>query len=92
MRVLLILSAFVLTLAGCQSNRTAHPLPDACHQAADSGQCRAAMPRYYYDSDSETCQEFTWGGCKGSVPFETLEACMSSCYAPAPDLDDREMP
>ena len=49
MRVLLILSALVLTLAGCQSGRNAHPLPEACHQAPDSGQCRAAIPGYYYD-------------------------------------------
>ena len=42
--------------------------------------------------ESESCQEFTWGGCQGSVPFETMEACMASCYAPAPDLTEREMP
>ena len=92
MRVLLILSALVLTLAGCQSGRNAHPLPEACHQAPDSGQCRAAIPGYYYDSESESCQEFTWGGCEGKVPFETMDECMATCYAPAPDLTDQEMP
>ena len=74
MRALLILSALVLTLAGCQSGRNAHPLPDACHQAPDSGQCRAAIPGYYYDSDSESCQEFTWGGCEGQVVDPRFEA------------------
>ncbi|MCU5786782.1 BPTI/Kunitz domain-containing protein [Alloalcanivorax marinus] len=87
MRMLMMgLLAGSLALTGCQSGRTAHPLPDACFQAPDTGRCRAAMPRYYYDADADRCEQFTWGGCEGSVPFETLDACMAACYAPAPDL------
>lgn len=40
------------------------------------------MERYYFDSASGTCKAFSWGGCDGSVPFDTLEACRKSCELP----------
>ena len=92
MRMLLIVLGGALALTGCQSGRTAHPLPEACFQEPDAGQCRAAVPRYYYNAETDRCEEFTWGGCEGSVPFETMDSCMASCYAPAPNLQGKEMP
>ncbi|MCK0153726.1 BPTI/Kunitz domain-containing protein [Alcanivorax sp. S6407] len=68
-------------LAGCQNPSSSAVLPDACSQPPESGMCKAAFTRYYYDADSNSCQSFIWGGCKGSVPFETREDCVSSCNA-----------
>ncbi len=77
-------------LVGCQNNQepgTTASLPDACQQPPESGMCKAAFQRYYYDADTGSCEAFIWGGCKGSVPFETLDACTLACNAsgsPAP--------
>ena len=51
----------------------------ACHYIPNAGICLAAIPKYYYDQEENECMEFTWGGCGGLVPFETLEDCESSC-------------
>ncbi len=51
-------------------------LPSACQLEPDPGECFAAIPRYYFDKEEQKCKEFTWGGCNGVVPFETMEACL----------------
>lgn len=68
-------SVIVMLLAGCQST----PLPDACYQKPESGHCRAAFTRYYFDQDRQQCRPFIWGGCSGTVPFETEPACQETC-------------
>ena len=73
----------LLALAGCQS----HPLPEPCYQKPESGRCRAAITRYYFEPDEVRCKAFIWGGCDGVVPFETAEECMQQCDAAAPDND-----
>jgi len=93
MRTLLLplitaLIAAAALLGGCQNNQEpgTATLPDACSQPPESGMCKA-FQRYYYDADTGSCQAFIWGGCKGSVPFETMEACTQACNAtgsPAP--------
>lgn len=46
-----------------------------CAAEPDTGPCDAAFIRYYFDQDLGECREFLWGGCDGTVPFETLEEC-----------------
>lgn len=79
-----------LGLAGCQT-RTAHPLPDVCYQEPEVGPGRAAIQRFYYDSEADSCKSFIWGGNKGSVPFEALDNCIATCYSPAPQPLPEEM-
>lgn len=76
----LILPALLL-LSGCQSS--GEKLPAACQLKPESGHCRAAFERYWFDPQSGTCQAFIWGGCQGVVPFETLQDCQQTCNAPA---------
>lgn len=39
------------------------------------------IKRYYYDRDSQTCQQFDYGGCYGNANnFPTLEACEDACW------------
>ena len=54
-------------------------LSDECYLEPDPGNCFAAIPAYYYNLDSHSCEMFTWGGCGGTVPFDTLEDCINSC-------------
>ena len=79
--VSLALLATAALLSGCQNTESEAPLPEACYQPPESGMCKAAFQRYYFDAQSGECQAFTWGGCKGSVPFETMESCVTTCNA-----------
>ena len=51
---------------------------DPCTLLPDPGDCEAAIPAWYFDGATQTCMQFTWGGCAGVVPFETLEDCESA--------------
>ena len=51
-----------------------------CYYTPNPGICLAAIPKYYFDQEESECLEFTWGGCGGLVPFETMEDCESSCF------------
>ncbi|XP_041851360.1 kunitz-type protease inhibitor 2 [Melanotaenia boesemani] len=51
-----------------------------CRLRPDPGPCRAAFPKFYYDSISATCQNFVFGGCQGNAnQFDTIEECLRSC-------------
>ena len=53
-----------------------------CELTPDPGPCKAAIPKYYFDLESKECKTFTWGGCGGTVPFESLEECQQcECFA-----------
>jgi len=56
-------------------NRPCEDAPAACELAPDPGPCFAAIPKFYFDSETQECKEFTWGGCGGVVPFDSFEAC-----------------
>lgn len=72
----LLLLTLLLTTSRCQ---------DECVQGGNcsiepnEGPCLANFTRYYYDKTEKKCKSFTWGGCNGVVPFETLTACEQSC-------------
>ncbi|XP_032394953.1 carboxypeptidase inhibitor SmCI isoform X2 [Etheostoma spectabile] len=51
-----------------------------CEQAPETGPCKAAIPRYFYNSSSMSCQLFTYGGCRGNRNnFQTEKECMQRC-------------
>ena len=50
-----------------------------CSLIPDPGPCKAAFTKYYFDTETNTCQMFTWGGCDGIVPFDTIERCKYLC-------------
>ncbi|CAF0851289.1 unnamed protein product [Brachionus calyciflorus] len=68
----------------CQSNcQTKHQetvTSDKCKLERDSGPCQAYMPRYYYDSNSKSCEKFIYGGCLGNENnFEHKSECLKEC-------------
>ena len=67
---------FLLLLINCDKD---DPLDESCFLVPDPGLCQAAFPRYYYNSETDKCTQFLWGGCGGVVPFETLEECKNAC-------------
>ncbi|XP_007445096.2 kunitz/BPTI-like toxin [Python bivittatus] len=54
--------------------------PEFCHLPADPGPCKAKMCRFFYNSTSNKCQQFIYGGCKGNANnFETHDQCHYTC-------------
>lgn len=76
----LIIGAIVLlSVTACQQDW--RDCKTQCAAEPQVGECEAAIPKYYFDQDAGACREFTWGGCGGVVPFETLEACEAcACF------------
>ncbi len=77
---LLFFSAALLILSGGLAAQE-----DPCTLLPDPGPCEAAIPAWYFDADFGACTQFSWGGCEGTVPFETLEDCLAAdCVAGGP--------
>ncbi|XP_059156176.1 papilin-like [Physella acuta] len=54
---------------------------EICMKQKDVGNCRAAMPRFYFDSKAGQCYSFLYGGCGGNLNnFESLSACDRRCH------------
>ncbi|KAF9413443.1 hypothetical protein HW555_008335 [Spodoptera exigua] len=57
-----------------------HPIQDICQLPMLAGPCDDSQMRWFYDPSSDTCSQFTYGGCEGNENrFETREACESRC-------------
>jgi len=54
---------------------------DACNLSPDPGICFAAIQMYYFNQETQQCEDFTWGGCGGIVPFESLAECEAALCA-----------
>ncbi|XP_023419794.1 kunitz-type protease inhibitor 2 isoform X2 [Cavia porcellus] len=52
-----------------------------CAAKAVTGPCRAAFPRWYFDTEKNACAVFTYGGCRGNKnSYRSEEACMQRCF------------
>jgi|GEM_PF-868715 len=65
------------TWGGCEEQKG----ETRCDMLPDAGPCRSLIPKYYYEEESGSCQQFMWGGCQGSVPFDTMAECEAACEA-----------
>ncbi|CAN7992812.1 unnamed protein product, partial [Ixodes hexagonus] len=53
---------------------------DVCHQPKDSGPCYAYLRRFYYNSETERCEPFIYGGCMGNGNnFYNMNQCNRHC-------------
>ncbi|MCB1744157.1 MAG: hypothetical protein KDK91_27555, partial [Gammaproteobacteria bacterium] len=67
------------TLADCESACEVEP-GNVCDLPAEVGPCQAAIPRWYHDSASGSCESFIYGGCGGNANnFTSAEACRMAC-------------
>lgn len=59
-----------------------------CSLKKDSGLCKGAMPRWYFDQSKDMCLQFTYGGCGGNANnFVTLTECLEECQGSASSDD-----
>ena len=51
-----------------------------CNLAPKSfGSCKRLWRGAYFNSETQSCEEFAEGGCEAVVPFDSLEECEESC-------------
>ena len=81
--ILYVFSLILITVIACNRNNVKRTKDQALHQNCfvepDPGPCRMAINRYYFDEKDKKCKRFIYGGCKGVIPFETLEECQKAC-------------
>uniref|UniRef100_A0A131YIT6 Pancreatic trypsin inhibitor n=1 Tax=Rhipicephalus appendiculatus TaxID=34631 RepID=A0A131YIT6_RHIAP len=54
--------------------------PKNCTLEAETGPCRAMIPRWYFNSQNGTCVRFFYGGCGGNENnFKTQVGCNRRC-------------
>ncbi|XP_017110704.1 kunitz-type serine protease inhibitor bitisilin-2 [Drosophila elegans] len=55
-------------------------VPEDCHQPKETGRCFALFYRFAYNVDTQSCEEFVYGGCAGNKNnFESKEHCEQAC-------------
>ena len=70
-------AALIALLAGgCADDP---PDVEACNEEPEAGDCDDSITKYYYDPYTGECEEFTWSGCGGAVPFDSMAACEEAC-------------
>jgi len=53
---------------------------DLCTLPKKIGDCRAYIQKWYYDSESQECESFNYGGCNGNENrFDTKRDCERQC-------------
>ncbi|XP_035764919.1 amyloid-like protein 2 [Neolamprologus brichardi] len=57
-----------------------------CHLPQAPGPCRGLVSRFFFDSSSQECKQFYYGGCFGNANnFRTMAECQAKCLNPAPE-------
>lgn len=54
-------------------------LKKRCDLKPDIGPCKAIFWHYFFNPETRKCEKFLYGGCEGTVPFETEEECVALC-------------
>jgi len=56
-------------------------LDPRCSAPPVTGTCKGNFERYYFDQKTRACRMYSWGGCEGNPPFETMEECVKICVS-----------
>lgn len=58
-----------------------HIPENRCTHIRDPGTCLGNFPRWFWNSELEICQIFTYGGCGGNGNnFATQGECLDTCH------------
>ncbi|XP_064832212.1 tissue factor pathway inhibitor-like [Oncorhynchus masou masou] len=81
------------TLEACEGMCLVSADKSPCHLDEAPGPCRGLVTRYFFDSQSQECKHFYYGGCFGNANnFKSMKECQARCQNPenanvAPKLD-----
>ncbi|KAM3839416.1 kunitz/BPTI-like toxin isoform 1-T5 [Vipera latastei] len=76
----LLLLVGLLTLWAELTPVSGQDRPKFCYLPSETGPCKANVRAFYYNSASNKCQEFTYGGCEGNANnFKTKDECHYTC-------------
>uniref|UniRef100_A0A8C4DUY3 Amyloid beta (A4) precursor-like protein 2 n=1 Tax=Dicentrarchus labrax TaxID=13489 RepID=A0A8C4DUY3_DICLA len=70
-------------------DKTLQEVKAVCTLEAETGPCRASMPRWHFDLSQRKCVRFIYGGCAGNRNnFDSEEYCMAGLktHTPPPPL------
>ncbi|XP_004559225.1 tissue factor pathway inhibitor a isoform X1 [Maylandia zebra] len=74
------------TLEECEETCLVSDKKNPCHLPQAPGPCRGLVSRFFFDSSSQECKQFYYGGCFGNANnFRTMAECQAKCLNPAPE-------
>ena len=74
--------------ANATQNNTVASRPEFCDLLSERGPCHGSWPRYFYNSETDRCEKFFYGGCNGNENnFHVKMACEAICQKPKKSED-----
>ncbi|CAJ1078762.1 tissue factor pathway inhibitor a [Xyrichtys novacula] len=71
------------TLEACEETCVVSADKDPCHLPEAPGPCRGLVTRYFFDTTTQACMRFFYGGCYGNANnFRSMDECQSRCQNP----------
>ncbi|XP_044222596.1 tissue factor pathway inhibitor a [Thunnus albacares] len=71
------------SLEACEEMCVVSDDKNPCHLPEAPGPCRGLVTRYFFDSRSQQCKQFFYGGCFGNANnFRSKAACQAKCQNP----------
>ncbi|XP_070770631.1 tissue factor pathway inhibitor a [Enoplosus armatus] len=71
------------TLETCEETCVVSDDKNPCHLAEAPGPCRGLVTRYFFDTNSQQCKHFFYGGCFGNANnFRSMVECKAKCQNP----------
>ncbi|KAI5748262.1 hypothetical protein M8J77_023592 [Diaphorina citri] len=73
----------------CGEKDTGNP----CEQPIERGDCNGNYPRWAFNKEAKSCEQFYYGGCKGNGNnFQSESACLEKCLHPGRTRDECLLP
>ncbi|XP_077521930.1 isoinhibitor K-like isoform X2 [Amblyomma americanum] len=74
-------SAICVLLAASCICAAGKSTPGYCKRPAETGPCRARIPKWGYEQKSGLCKYFIYGGCGGNKNrFDSEKDCLGTCF------------
>ncbi|XP_023278822.1 tissue factor pathway inhibitor-like isoform X2 [Seriola lalandi dorsalis] len=71
------------TLESCEEMCVVSEDKNPCHLPEAPGPCRGLVKRYFFDSKTQQCKHFFYGGCFGNANnFRSMARCQAKCQNP----------
>ncbi|XP_019724802.1 tissue factor pathway inhibitor a isoform X1 [Hippocampus comes] len=68
------------TLEACRETCLVSEDKNPCHLPEAEGPCRGLVTRYFFNSSSQQCKRFYYGGCFGNANnFRSMAECQAKC-------------